>query len=51
VFDADTDDEHWLFNPDVNDSYKQQIQDMHSPMLNAAERKLIAEWLDMGAPQ
>jgi len=51
VFDVDSDDEHWLFTPDISDSYKQQIHDMHSPMLNAAERKLIAEWLDMGAPQ
>ena len=46
LFDEDTDGEHWLFNPA---GHSDAVRDLHKDMLNGAETKLIAEWVDMGA--
>ena len=43
---ADTNDDHWLFRPTP---LSQEVRDQHQGMLAAQERKLIAEWIDMGA--
>ncbi|NVK39523.1 MAG: hypothetical protein HWE18_16470, partial [Gammaproteobacteria bacterium] len=51
VFAEDMDHNHWLFRPIEVDAAKQGVWDQHKNMLTAQERKLIAEWLDMGAPR
>ena len=45
-FDEDQDDNHWHFSP-----LAPQPSVDHSGMLSNAEKKLIAEWLDLGAKQ
>jgi hypothetical protein len=46
LFDNDSDDIHWLFNPA---GYSDEVKALHSGMLNGSETKVIAEWIDMGA--
>ena len=48
LFDTDESDDHLLFRPIALDA---AAKAMHQGMLNSSEKKLIAEWLDMGAPQ
>jgi hypothetical protein len=51
VFAEDADHNHWIFRPLEIDQSKQDVFEQHKNMLTPQERKLIAEWLDMGAPQ
>ena len=51
VFAEDAAHNHWIFRPLEVDQSKQDIFQQHKNMLTPQERKLIAEWLDMGAPK
>jgi hypothetical protein len=51
VFAGDVDPTHWLFRPVEVEEAKQAGWQQHKDMLAPQERKLIAEWLDMGAPR
>ena len=51
VFAEDADHDHWIFRPVEVEASKQAVWQQHKNMLSAQERKLIAEWLDMGAPR
>ena len=51
VFAQDADHDHWIFRPIAVEESKQDVLQQHKNMLTPQERKLIAEWLDMGAPK
>ena len=50
VFVLGQDDGHWIFRPQLSEQARTEMRDQHGQMLSMHELKLIAEWLDLGAP-